>query len=374
MKRKRRKQACRSDSAPRYPKHNAEAFRTFRRKFAALKDEGELPPIKITKDCYPRKDPVFTAIMQDIVLLEELLSTLTGKPVKLDPDSITEQKEFDVVKVDGKRVRVDTFAKGVDGCVYSVDMQTTYAGGRECLVKRSWYYAARAFSSQPVSDMHYEELKACTVVFMLPSITPPDESGSDEDDQMKGGVYEYFVCRKDPDGTTAKLDGLMNTYEVYSPEFTGDEKIKIFSDFFKIRNGDEAAEYSVTYASNSTARRLIRNYAVVSADEHLLRLLEKEEHFMSKSDLERRLQDLKAEREAGRKEGRKEGREEGVEKGRTETIYTHIESLRRIGIDESIIGSTLSTDFKLSNENVDKFMRGLIPYPDQAGNTSMDRV
>lgn len=385
MSRKRKRRIKRLKKIQKYPKHNAEAFRRFRKKFSEIKDEGELPPIKITKDCCPRKDPVFTAVMQDIVLLEELLSALTKKNVKLDPDSITEQKEFDVVKVDGKRVRVDTFAKGLDGCIYSVDMQTTYAGGRECLIKRSWYYAARAFSSQPVSDMHYEELKACTVVFMLPNNTPPDNPDNTEE-QMNGGVYEYFVCRRDPDGAITRLDDLMNTYEVYSPKFTGDESIRVFSDFFKIRNTDDAVKYSKNYASNPTAHRLIRNYAVVSADEQLLRQMEKEEHFMSKSDLERRQKDLKAEREAGREEGIKKGREEGIKKGikkgreegreegRIETIYSCIETMRKLGIDDNVIESSLLTDLKVPNEKVDKYMRGLITYPNQTGNMPMDRV
>ncbi len=113
--------------------------------------------------------------MQDVVLLEILLSALTGERVTLDPSTVTEQKEFDNAKVDGKRVRVDTYAKGTNGCAYSVDMQNTFEGGDECLTKRLWYYAARMFSSQPVSAMHYEELKACNVVFFLPKNTIPEK-------------------------------------------------------------------------------------------------------------------------------------------------------------------------------------------------------
>lgn len=53
-------------------------------------------------------------------------------------------------------------------------------------------------------------------------------------------------------------------------------------------------------------------------------------------------------------------------------VYAHIETLREFGINDSVIRMGLIKHFNVSDENADKFMRGLIPYPGQTENVSVN--
>lgn len=317
-----------------------EVFENFKKRFVKIDDSSPMPPIKVTKECMPCLDPVFTAIMQDSVLLKEFMDAVTGENIEFKEDTITAQHELSYAKVDSKRIRLDTHAVDKNGRSYSIDMQRIHSKRSRRTQKRGWYYAAHQYSSQAVTDMRYENLNGVFVTFIL-------SDSKDEGD----GFYHDFISRQDSKGNVEKFYDIMNVYEIYAPNFAVENPvINIFMRFFSIKNEDDAVDFSARYGSTRLGRRLAKSYAVVSEDRSLIAKLEREDYFMRKTADEIK-RDIA---ETSRREGLEEGMEIGMEKGMEKLILSIYSSLygKNPSQSKNSIINSISELCKLSEADV----------------------
>ena len=247
-----------------------EVFEKFKNDFKKIDDTAPLPPIKVTKDCMPCSDPVFTAIMQDVVILKAFMDAVTGGNIDFIEETITAQHELSFAKVNSKRIRLDTHAVDKQGISYSIDMQRIHSKTSRRTQKRSWFYAAMQYGSQIVIDMKYEDLKGIYVTFIL------SEAVDDN-----GGFYHDYIVREDSKGNKEPFYDIMNTYEIFAPSCASENPvINVFMRFFSIKTADDAAAFSNEFGTDFLGKRLIKSYAVISEDHAVVTKLEREGYFM----------------------------------------------------------------------------------------------
>ncbi len=303
--------------------NNPAEIEAFREEFKRISDLDPLPPIEISEGCMPCTDAAFTSIMQDPVLLEILIKSVTGKEIKVDESTIRAQYEYTQASVnEANPIRVDTHFNDIEGGIFSLDAQRTYVKKEERLRKRLWYYACRQFSSQKVEDMKYEDLKLSLVTFMM-----TDHEGDARSGIIHDCIYREYIHRAEDmkDGSSKtevfeKVTDIINTYEIFAPLYVenpcGDENLMIFTSFFAIADKEAAEAFSRDYSLHPLARRLIRNYAVVTKNRELIARIDKEEFYMTKRGkdyYENKVKEARAEASA---EARAEGKEEGIIEGK----------------------------------------------------------
>ena len=145
-------------------------------------------------------------------------------------------------------IRFDTFAKDENGTIYSIDLQNTYS---EILIKnRTIYYACRAVAGQTVYKGNYDNLNKVVISFVM---TAKKNTVPTETIRLYNQNHEIY-------------SELFTLYNVYIPTVNqsenADEQLKIFSEFFSVRNEEQMEKFILSYSENTLGRKLISLYGI----------------------------------------------------------------------------------------------------------------
>jgi predicted transposase/invertase (TIGR01784 family) len=237
---------------------------------------------KVNKKFIPCHDVVFSMMFEDSDLFKQLVKAVTGKEVELIDTPFSQISKRETVTLSS--VRFDLFAKTEHG-MFSVDMQRSYGTD---LINRIVFYACRLISTQNVVDMKYSELQPINVSFIMA------EKPSDSKEPIRY-IKTVYTDTGEP------FSDLLNVALVYVPSILktadSDSDIRIFAEFFSIKNNDDAEKFEIKYQNSTLGDKLMREYSKISFNEDALRVFANDPYYTDK-DYER----ITLERERAAKE------------------------------------------------------------------------
>ncbi len=242
-------------------------------------------------DFPPRNDVVFSIMFGDMTLFSVLLKCVTGHELKTK--EIISQACVLPDNVEHNYIRFDTFAKDENGTIYSIDLQNTYS---ETLIKnRTIYYACRAVAGQTVNKGNYDQLNKVVISFIM---TCKKNALPTEVIRLYNQNHEIY-------------SDLFTLYNVYTPAVNQSEKanreLKIFSEFFSVKNEEQMGNFIDRYAEDLLGKRLIVLYSQVIGRKDL-NIIQEGEYF----DMKISEQDIIEAKMEARAAGLSEGRAEGI--------------------------------------------------------------
>ncbi|MDR0943723.1 MAG: Rpn family recombination-promoting nuclease/putative transposase [Ruminococcus sp.] len=229
--------------------------------------------LELKTDFIPCHDVVFSLMFEDSELFKELVKSVTGKDIELidEPFSQVSKRE----RVTLSSIRFDLFAKTTQG-VFSIDMQRRVDDN---LVNRIIFYACRMISSQDVSRMQYSSVLPANVSFIM------SEKESSENKNAVRYVKTAYTDTGEP------FSDLLNIALVYVPTVLKttppDSAIHIFSEFFSIKEINDAENFENKYKNNDLGVKLMERYNTVVFNEEALKAFAKEPYFTDKYTEER---------------------------------------------------------------------------------------
>jgi hypothetical protein len=226
---------------------------------------------KIKTPFIPCHDVVFSMMFEDSDLFKLLTKAVTGIDIELIDEPFSQVSKREAVTLSS--IRFDLFAKTTQG-IFSIDMQRKLEDG---LVNRIVFYACRMISTQDVAKMHYTNVLPANVSFIM----------AEKPSDCKNAVRYVKTAYTD---TGETFSDLLNIALVYVPTVlkTADEfsDIRIFSEFFSIRESADAETFENKYKNNDLGVKLMNRYATVSFNEEALKAFAKETYYTEK-DYER---------------------------------------------------------------------------------------
>ena len=249
----------------------------------------------------PSHDVVFAITFADKELFIRLCSAVYGQKITIvgEPHSQAVVRENDVLL---NAIRFDVLGIADTEQIFTIDIQRRYAKGRQ--ERRGAYYMCRAVSSQPVTDMKYEDLHPVHIAFIL----------TDHKNAPRG-VRKVGLCYLD---TGELYDDLIELVLVYVPTVIKEtatsegSDLYVFSRFFAVGSTEEAAAYAAEFETNDLAKELVHVYNSIVANHKDLQAIESSPYFTQRLN-EAQLAQARAEAEArGRAEGEARGKTEGA--------------------------------------------------------------
>jgi hypothetical protein len=230
---------------------------------------------KVNTKFIPCHDVVFSMMFEQSDLFKQLVKAVTGSDIELIDTPFSQISKREAVTLSS--VRFDLFAKTAHG-IFSIDMQRSY--GTE-LINRIVFYACRLISTQNVVEMKYSELQPINVSFIMA------EKPSDSVNPIRY-IKTVYTDTGEP------FSDLINIALVYIPSIletaAADSEIRIFAEFFSIKNNDDAEKFENNYKSSALGEKLMREYSKISFNEDALRVFANDPYY-SQKDFERISQD-----------------------------------------------------------------------------------
>jgi len=206
-----------------------------------------MPKTKGEPRIYPSADVVFSFITADDVVFTALMESIMDEKVKLSAKP-TSQVTRTAWGGHDNNIRLDVCGE-TQKWIMATEMQND---PRRALVEdRSPYYHAVLMAGQNVDDMRYDELKAVSVTFIMPTKTVANSIGVKhlEWADVTTGRFEENSDRR---------------YFLYIPNLLDNEAIEesnptlyMFARFYAILAQEQADAFLRDYKDNPIARRLI---------------------------------------------------------------------------------------------------------------------
>ncbi len=233
-----------------------------------------------------KNDVMFSSIFRDPEYCRELLQRILG--IRISELTIAEEQKTLKIKPWNKGIRLDIYAKDIDGNVYDIEMQVLNYGD---LPLRSRYYHSEMDCYQILRGQDYKELKSSIVIFLCTF---------DLFDQNRSIYTFQSLCREEPkislmDHRQTIFVNINGSRQDLSPELAN------FLDYLKTTEPTD----DFTDRLNSSVKKLRNDF-------------DWRENYMT---LEMKLKEqYNAGVKQGREEGKEEGRVQGIEEGRIQGI------------------------------------------------------
>jgi predicted transposase/invertase (TIGR01784 family) len=218
----------------------------------------------------PCHDVVFSMMFENGDLFKQLIKAVTGNEIELIDTPYSQISKRENVPLSS--VRFDLYANTTQGA-FTVDMQRTLS---EDFVNRVMFYACRLVSVQDVKRMKYSMLQPVNVSFIM------SENSSDSKNYIR-----YVKALYTDTGET--FSDVLNIALVFVPSVVinadTNSDIRVFAEFFSIKDNEDAKNFETTYKDNSLGEKLMREYTKIQYNEDALRAFAKDSYFTVK-DLE----------------------------------------------------------------------------------------
>ena len=256
-------------------------------------------------------DKLFSLLMGYDDFCKTVLEIVLG--IELESIERVEVQQTYQNVIEYKSIRLDVFAKGVDGTIYNVEMQQLK---NDDMPLRARFYQGLMDASTLFNGRKYRELPKSYVIFIT------------EFDVFDRGLYRYTFKNKCDEVPDLEL---------------GDNTVKMFLNTKGTIQNDEPDEliHFLKFVHDSSI-------SVDDSDRSLKKLQTIYKSLLTERDLEDNYMRMDWVKEEGRKEGSEEGREEGREEGKEAILIKMISSKRKLHISEDAILEELVSVYDLT--------------------------
>ena len=264
-------------------------------------------------------DKLFSLLMGYDDFCKTVLEIVLG--IELESIERVEVQQTYQNVIEYKSIRLDVFAKGVDGTIYNVEMQQLK---NDDMPLRARFYQGLMDASTLFKGRKYRELPKSYVIFIT------------EFDVFDRGLYRYTFKNKCDEVPDLEL---------------GDNTVKMFLNTKGTVQNDEPDEliHFLKFVHDSSI-------SVDDSDRSLKKLQTIYKSLLTERDLEDNYMRMDWVKEEAMKEGIAKGREEGREEGREAILIKMIRSKRKLHISEEAILEELISIYDLSAVNAEKLM------------------
>ena len=308
------------------------------------------------------EDKMFGWVMENTEICEHILRIiLPEKDIRLIENRSPEKQKTEDTSDDSKDIRLDILARGSDGTIYDIDMQTT---NNRNLGRRMRYYQSHLDQRTLQKSNDYKDLLNTIIIF----ICDFDGNNYDGVNNFKEDRVRYVFTARDTEDESITLNTGSEMVFINGKGRLGKKENRELEKLLRLMKNQpvddpiiKKAEKIIAENNTDPKRRAeimlyeskIREYQDAAREKGI-------EEGIQKGMQQGRAEGMQQGRAEGMRQGRAEGMQQGVQKGtaeeRARAIPALVKSLQAQHLDNDTIISVLTSSYDISKAEAIKLI------------------